>query len=167
MKRVLGVIGAVVLIAAIGCQTGSDAVGKSAPDFKVESVAEPGKVVRLSDFKGKVVLIDFWATWCGPCRELAGTIDQFHTKYGPQGLEVMGISDEQRGDVEAYAKEAHHGYPLYLDLLENANNVYPGDYIPRLYVIDRQGKVAYAEDESSPADPSQEAEKVIQKCLKT
>ena len=147
-----------------GCAPAGN-VGKPAPDFSVESVSQPGKMVKLSDFKGKVVLLDFWASWCGPCRELASTIDEFHTKYGPQGLEVMGISDEQRADVEAYAKEAQHGYPLYLDTKKEANQAYPGEYIPRLYVIDKEGKLAFAEDESSPADPADLAEMVIKKCL--
>ena len=156
---------ALSILYAAGCTGGGDpSIGRAAPDFQIESINEPGKIVKLSDYKGKVVLLDFWATWCGPCRELAPTIDAMNTKYGAKGLQILAISDEDRSTVEQYKKEEGHGYPLFLDQLNNANNAYPGGYIPRLYVIDRQGKVAYAENDST-TDPAAEAEAAIQKSL--
>jgi thiol-disulfide isomerase/thioredoxin len=166
MRRTLGLLVVAALLLISGCASkGDDSGAKLAPDFRVESIAEPGKIVKLSDFKGKVVLLDFWATWCGPCRVISPELDKFATKYGPQGFVVLGISDEARPIVEKYAKEEKPGHELYLDLLNNANNAYPGEYIPRLYVIDREGKIAYAETMTT-SDPVSEAEKAIQASLK-
>ena len=151
------------LILATSCGTTGLAKGKPAPDFAVESVDRPGKLVHLSDFKGKVVLVDFWATWCGPCRELAGTIDTLHRKYGDQGLEVLAVSDESREAVELYKKEESHSYPLFLDKTGSANDAYRGDYIPRLYIVDRAGNLIYNEDGAS----IQDIEKLIQTTVNT
>lgn len=163
MRAWLPFVGVTILavLVSTSCGTGALEKGRPAPDFEVESVAQPGKLVHLSDFKGKVVLIDFWATWCGPCRELATTIDQFKKKYGGQGLEVVAVSDESRAAVELYKKEENHSYPLYLDSLDQANGVYKGDYIPRVYVVDRQGTLVYSEDGGTTGD----IEKAIQKGL--
>jgi Thiol-disulfide isomerase and thioredoxins len=156
----IGVI-ILALMLSSSCGTGSLEKGALAPDFQVESVAQAGKLIHLSDFKGKVVLIDFWATWCGPCRELATTIDKFNSKYGPQGLEVVAISNESRDAVELYKKEENHSYPLYIDSLDAANGAYHGDYIPRIYIVDRKGVLVYNEDGAT----TQDIEKVIQTSL--
>lgn len=156
----LGVV-ILALMLSTSCGTGALKKGEPAPDFQVESVSQPGKLVHLSDFKGKVVLIDFWASWCGPCRELATTIDKFKNKYGAQGLEVVAVSNESRDAVELYKKEENHSYPLYLDSLDAANAAYHGDYIPRIYVVDRKGTLVYNED----GDTLQDIEKVIQASL--
>ena len=163
MRAWLPFIGVILLalLLSTSCGTGALVKGQPAPDFQVEPVAHPGKLVSLSDFKGKVVLIDFWASWCGPCRALAGTIDQFNKKYGPQGLEVVAVSDESRDAVELYKKEENHSYPLYLDSLDKANASYTGDYIPRIYIVDRKGTLVYNEDGAT----IQDIEKVIQTSL--
>jgi thiol-disulfide isomerase/thioredoxin len=147
VKRVLG-WGAVLVVAVLtGTNCGALGLreGQPAPNFRVESVAEPGKAVQLADYKGKVVLLDFWASWCGPCRGTAPIVDDYKKKYGPQGLEVLAISNESRGAVEQYQKEESHTYPLFLDVLDSANSAYSGDAIPRFYVVDRNGILVYAD----------------------
>ncbi len=165
MRAWLPFIGVILLalMLSTSCGTGALEKGELAPDFQIESLGQPGKLVHLSDFKGKVVLIEFWASWCGPCRELAATIDKFNGKYGREGLEVVAISNESRDAVELYKKEENHSYPLYLDTLDAANGAYHGDYIPRIYVVDRRGTLVYNEDGGT----TQDVEKVIQTSLKS
>lgn len=68
---------------------------KKAPDFELKN--STGASIRLSDHKGKVVLLDFWATWCGPCKTQIPWLNEFSERYGPDGLVVIGISMDQEG----------------------------------------------------------------------
>src|ERR1051326_250236 len=72
-----------------------EGVRKNAPDF--ELIDQNGKTVHLSDYKGKVVLIDFWATWCVPCKAEIPWLIELHKKYGPEGLVLLGISMDEDG----------------------------------------------------------------------
>lgn len=131
-----------ICIYVVGCNSSTDAwAGKSAPDFTVESLSQKGKQVGVKDFRGKVVLIDFWATWCGPCRELMPAIEGLHEKYGAKGLEVMAISAEERLPVEKFCKDNPHGYPVYLDNQLDANQKFNIDAFPTVFVVGRSGKV--------------------------
>ena len=72
-----------------------------------------GKNVRLSDYKGKVILLDFWATWCGPCKIEIPWFIEFQKKYGPQGLQVIGVSvDDTAEKLRPYVKELKMNYPV-------------------------------------------------------
>ena len=112
-----------------------------APDWQLKDVA--GQTVRLSDFKGKVILLDFWATWCPPCRaEIPGFVN-LQKKYGPQGLVVIGISLDEGGTkvVTDFMRQAGINYRVVLGDAKVAF-LYGGiETIPTTFIIDRAGRV--------------------------
>lgn len=117
--------------------------GDTAPDFTVEMLN--GEKVTLSELRGKVVLISFWATWCPPCRqEMAhmqeGVIDHF----AGQDLVVLPISrGEKRNTVEAYLSKMGYTFAVGLDGDQSIYKKYASNYIPRSFVVDKAGKVVY------------------------
>lgn len=114
--------------------------GGAAPAFSLPDLT--GKAVPLSDFRGKVVVLDFWATWCPPCRrEIPDFIDLQRT-YGPRGLQIVGIALDEPEKVEAFVRQNGMDYPVLMGSDEVAA-LYGGiDGIPTTFLIDRQGKIA-------------------------
>ena len=117
-----------------------------APHFTLEDIS--GKSLSLSDVKGKVVVVDFWATWCGPCRMSIPELVDLQEKYGAKGLVVVGISvdDEKvsKGELVAFKEKMRINYPIlrandkvYVDYFGRTS----GFSIPTMFVIDREGKV--------------------------
>ncbi len=114
---------------------------RPAPDFELPDVN--GKKVRLSDFKGKIIILNFWATWCPPCRaEIPGFIE-LYKKYKDKGVEIIGISLDEGGlkDVIPFMKEFGINYRILL-----GNYKVTQDYggirgIPTTFVIDRKGSI--------------------------
>ncbi|MHC4325873.1 MAG: HEAT repeat domain-containing protein, partial [Planctomycetota bacterium] len=120
----------------------SSFVGKTAPPFTLKDLN--GKQVSLSDFKGKVVLLDFWATWCGPCRRVIPHLEALHKKYKEQGLVIIGMNNERNHDkVRAFAKE-QMSYIVLLDADEQFK-AYGIRGIPAAFYIDREGRIRYRE----------------------
>jgi peroxiredoxin len=115
---------------------------KPAPDFSLKDA--DGKAVRLSDYKGKVVLLDFWATWCGPCRIEIPWLKEFQRKYKDRGFEVVGVSMDDDGwqAVKPFAAELGINYRLVIGD-DTTAQLYGGvDALPTTFVIDRDGKIA-------------------------
>ena len=119
--------------------------GKAAPGFTLTGT--DGKEVSLADLKGHPVVVNFWATWCGPCKLEMPWFQEFSTKYKPQGLIVLGLSQDDgasRDDVASAAKKIGVSYPVLMpDTDEKVAKAYGGvDYLPETFYVDKQGKVA-------------------------
>jgi cytochrome c biogenesis protein CcmG/thiol:disulfide interchange protein DsbE len=115
---------------------------KKAPDFALKDVN--GKEVHLSDFKGKVVLLDFWATWCGPCGIEIPWFTDFQRKYKDRGFEVLGVSMDDDGwkAVTPFAAQNKINYRLVLGN-DMTSDQYGGvEALPTTFVIDRDGRIA-------------------------
>jgi cytochrome c biogenesis protein CcmG/thiol:disulfide interchange protein DsbE len=115
---------------------------KPAADFKLPGV--DGKTVRLSDFKGKVVILDFWATWCPPCKAEIPDFIALQKQYGPKGLQIVGVALDQEGAdaVKPFAKEKGINYPIGLDPESTVPPSFGGVRgIPTTFVIDRKGNI--------------------------
>jgi thiol-disulfide isomerase/thioredoxin len=115
--------------------------GKPAPGFTLVDL--DGKKVSLADFKGKPVLVNFWATWCGPCKLEMPWFQEFGQKYASQGLVILGLAADDAGKtvIASTAKKSGVTYPILLadDKVEEA---YGGvDYLPETFYVDRSGKV--------------------------
>jgi len=136
--------GSIVVLAATlfpGCTKKEETGSKAAADFTLQDM--DGKNVSLSDFKGKPLLIDFWATWCPPCRASIPGIQKLHKTYGDKGLVVLGISldDSSSWDgVKAFRTE----YGITYSVLKGTEDVaakYLVRSIPTLIIVDKQGNM--------------------------
>jgi peroxiredoxin len=112
-----------------------------APDFELKSLE--GKTVHLTDFRGKAVLLNFWATWCQPCKIEMPWFVELQKKYGPQGLQVIGIAmdDASEQEIAKFAKDMGVNYPVLIGK-EAVGEAYGGvPFLPLTFFIDRGGKV--------------------------
>jgi peroxiredoxin/outer membrane lipoprotein-sorting protein len=120
-------------------QRGSSLVGKPARDFKLKDL--DGNEVTLSELRGKVVLIDFWATWCPPCREELPSIAKLNTAYGDKDVVVLGINDEDRGTVKHYLEKQGLSLTVLMDSGEKVHGQYGCHALPTVVIINREGTV--------------------------
>jgi len=102
-----------------------------------------GVAHSLEDYRGKVVVLDFWATWCGPCRKIMPEMQKLHEKYQDRGVVVIGMNGGERGgDPAAFMKKKGINYTLLLNT-EPAMQSYGVTGIPAFFVIDAEGKLAW------------------------
>jgi cytochrome c biogenesis protein CcmG/thiol:disulfide interchange protein DsbE len=114
---------------------------KAAPDFSLPG--PDGKMVRLSDFKGKVVLLDFWATWCGPCKIEIPWFIELQRQYKDKGFTVIGVSMDEGGwsEIRPFVEEMKMNYPVLLGN-DDITGPFGGiEILPTTFVIDKQGRI--------------------------
>ena len=119
-----------------------EASRKKAPDFELKDVN--GKVVHLSDYKGKVVLLDFWATWCGPCGIEIPWFTEFQRKYKDRGFTVLGVSMDDGGwkDVKPFVAEKKINYQIVLGDDKTSDQYGDVEALPTTFMVDREGRIA-------------------------
>ncbi len=123
---------------------GGGMVGKPAPDVTLPVVAngDPGARMKLAELRGHAVVLDFWATWCGPCDMQAPILDRLARRHQKQGLIVLGVNVDEPPEVaRSYAAKKGLSYPIVLDEAREASALYGVDKLPSLVVIDKEGRV--------------------------
>ena len=111
-----------------------------APDFTTETL--DGRTMVLSELRGQVVLINFWATWCLPCRAEMPAIQQVYEDYRDRGVEVLAVNlSEQDGTVSAFVEELGLTFPVLMDLDDDIGSLYRVRSIPTTFFVDRSGVI--------------------------
>jgi peroxiredoxin len=118
----------------------SNLEGKPAPDFQLRDLA--GKAVALKDLRGQVVVLDFWATWCGPCRIDMPRIEALHNDLKAKGLRVFGVNAEDANLARSYVERNGYTFPTLSDPGMQVAQLYQVNALPTAVVIDKEGRVA-------------------------
>jgi thiol-disulfide isomerase/thioredoxin len=141
-----GRLPAAVLIAALalaGCSSGESGQNLSggAPDFLLPAV--DGSMVRLSDHSGKVIIVDFWATWCPPCEEMIPVLSKLHKNLGKEGLVILAVSLDREGlgVLGTFVHEKRIPYKVLLGNDKVTRSFGGVSTIPTLFIIDREGRL--------------------------
>jgi peroxiredoxin len=117
----------------------ADDQGRQQADFTLTDLN--GKSWTLKDLKGKVVLLNFWATWCPPCRKEMPDLELLYRRFGSQGLVILGIDDEEAEKAKPFIAQQGITYPVLLDPGRKVNTLFQIEGIPKTFVYDREGKI--------------------------
>jgi peroxiredoxin len=142
MKRIAVVLAIVMFSLVAGCKEKPQRVvsGAEAPDFVLNDIS--GKPVRLSDFRGKVVLLEFWATWCAPCVMAIPELNELQEKYLDEDFVMLAVSaDDDIEALESFYEEYHITYPVLFDD-KGVNNDFGIYSLPTSIIIGKDGKIS-------------------------
>ena len=134
----------VIVFAVFACtlHASSALLGKAAPDFTLRSNIGDNK--KLSELRGKVVMLNFWATWCGPCRQEMPKLAEIKSLHDEYDFELLGINiDEDRAKALRLAKKLSINFPILFDETKKVSKSYSIDAMPMTILIDRDGTVRY------------------------
>lgn len=125
--------------ASIGISNATE-VGKPAPEFQLPAAAD--KTIRLADYRGKVVLLDFWASWCGPCKQSFPWMNEMQSKYAAQGLVVLAVNvDQKRADADKFLAEVPAKFTVLFDDKGATPKAYAVKTMPSSLLIGPDGTV--------------------------
>lgn len=136
--------GLFILTLALGDELFPVTVGVDAPDFAAATLEEPAGRKTMADYRGDVVLLNIWATWCLPCRVEMPSMQRLHDEFAPEGLKVVAISIDEAG-TEAQIRDFAREYALTFEILHDPNGgiqrAYQTTGVPETFVIGRDGTI--------------------------
>ena len=140
IKFMQSIAGAAALLLVTGAIAG--VMNTPAPDFTLKS--NTGSNLRLSEHRGEVVLINFWASWCGPCRQEMPLLSELHDKYKSLGFTVLGVNvEEDSSQAKKLLKEMPVSFPVLFDNNSTVSKQYDVVAMPSTVLVDRNGKMRY------------------------
>jgi len=135
-------LGLLVSVVAATSLASSGLEGQAAPDFALKSSS--GENLRLSEFRGDVVMINFWATWCGPCRQEMPLLDELYTRYERVGFNLLGVNiDDDSRRAMQMIEELGVNFPVLFDSRKEVSKLYEVEAMPVTVLVDREGNVRY------------------------
>ncbi len=133
-------VGLAALLA--GMSAAADIDKGAAPDFTLKSSG--GENLRLSEFRGEVVMINFWASWCGPCRQEMPLLDELYSQYKPMGFTILGVNvEEDSTQAKQMLKDSPVNFPVLFDNQSEVSKLYNVVAMPSTVLVDRDGNVRY------------------------
>lgn len=139
-------------------------VSGPAPNFTLKSL--DGKNVKLSELRGNVVLLNFWASWCGPCREEMPLLNKIHKKYEPLGFTILGVNVEEQSDAaKNFIAQRPVDFPILLDNKNKVSKLYDVIAMPTTVVIDRDGNMRFLHQGYQSGDEA-EYRKMVKKLVR-
>jgi peroxiredoxin len=134
--------GLVFSVFAASSLASSGLAGQPAPDFALKS--STGENLRLSEYRGDVVMINFWATWCGPCRQEMPLLDELYSRYQRVGFNLLGVNiDDDSSRAMAMINELGVSFPVLFDARKEVSRLYEVDAMPVTIIVDREGNVRH------------------------
>jgi peroxiredoxin len=130
------------VIAAAATTSSAIAPQSTAPDFTLHAMSGPN--LRLKEQRGRVVMVNFWATWCGPCRQEMPQLNRLYSKYKSSGFVLLGVNvDDDAGKAAELAAKLGVTFPVLLDTDKTVSKLYDVSTMPSTVIIDREGNVRY------------------------
>lgn len=151
MNKTLTSLRALLLTALISVPALAIAPQGAAPTFKLDSMA--GQPLSLEQFKGQVVMINFWASWCGPCRQEMPLLEQLHAKYKPMGFTMIGVNVEPDSTLAAgFLSKTPVTFPILFDTKSEVSKLYQVAGMPSTVIVDRKGNLRWIHRGYKPGD---------------
>ncbi len=142
MKLKNTMIALIFSVFAVSSLASSGLEGQQAPDFALKS--STGENLRLSEYRGDVVMINFWATWCGPCRQEMPLLDELYSRYERVGFSLLGVNiDDDSRRAMQMIDELGVDFPVLFDARKEVSKLYEVEAMPVTVLVDREGKVRY------------------------
>ncbi len=133
----------------------------NAPQFSLKDSA--GKTVSLKQYRGKVVFVDFWASWCTPCKQSFPFMNELHERYDKKGLKIIGINlDTEKKDADRFLKQVKADFTIAFDPSGKTAEQYDLQVMPSSYLIDRNGRLVYLHRGFKAGDKREMEEKIVQ-----
>ena len=131
-----------IVVVAAGTASSAIAPQATAPDFTLHAMSGPN--LRLKEQRGRVVMVNFWATWCGPCRQEMPQLNRLYEKYRSSGFVLLGVNvDDDAGKAAELAAKLGVTFPVLLDTDKTVSKLYDVSTMPSTVIIDRDGNVRY------------------------
>jgi peroxiredoxin len=142
MKASIKSLAAAGVLACLSPLVGAEAINVPAPDFTLES--RSGENLRLEDHRGEVVMLNFWASWCGPCRQEMPLMDGLYSRYKDLGFTILAVNvDENREEAHRFLDKVPVNYPILYDPESSVSELYEVQAMPTTVMIDRDGNARY------------------------
>jgi peroxiredoxin len=142
MKASIRSLAVAGFLACLSPLAGAEAINVPAPDFTLES--RSGENLRLEDHRGEVVMLNFWASWCGPCRQEMPLMDELYSQYKDLGFTILAVNvDENREEAHRFLDKVPVSYPILYDPESSVSELYEVQAMPTTLMIDRNGNARY------------------------